>query len=67
MRIKNKKITILIIILLIVSFLFLLNRGRKSESKDLPHGSDSEAFATTVEGEKIVPRDILEFIDSFSE
>ena len=64
MIVKNKKIIILIIILLIVPFLLLLNRGKKSESKDLPNGGESEAIAAVVEAEKIVPRDILEFIDS---
>ena len=64
MVIKNKKVIILIIIILIFSSLLLLNRGRKSESKDVLNGSDSEAIASVVEAEKIVPRDILEFIDS---
>jgi len=64
MVIKNKKVIILIIFLLIVPFLFFLNRGGKGESKNLPNGSDSEVVAAVVEAEKIVPRDILEFIDS---
>jgi RND family efflux transporter MFP subunit len=64
MKIKNKKIALTIVILLIVSFLFLLKRGRERETKDLQNGSLNEAIASVVEAEKIVPRDILEFIDS---
>jgi RND family efflux transporter MFP subunit len=64
MVIKNKKVIVLIIFLLIVSFLLLLRRGGKSESKNLPNGSDSEVIAAVVETEKVVPRDIMEFIDS---
>lgn len=64
MVIKNKKVIILIIILLIFPFLLLLNRGGKSESNDLLNGNKSEAIAAVVEAEKVVSRDILEFIDS---
>jgi len=64
MRIKNKKIIILIIIFLIVPFLLLLNRGRKTESKDPHTRSNNEAIASVVEVEKSALRDILEFIES---
>jgi len=64
MKIKNKKIVILVVILLILPFLLLLNRGGKKESKELPTGSSTEATAAVVEVEKIVLRDIMEFIES---
>jgi RND family efflux transporter MFP subunit len=64
MRIKNKKVVIPIFILIIFSLLLFLNRGRKGERKDLPTGGNSEVIAAVVEVEKVVPRDILEFIES---
>lgn len=64
MKIKNKKIGILIIFLAIVLILLILNRGRKSESKDISAGDNSEVMAKVVEVKKIAPLDILEFTES---
>ena len=64
MKIRNKKIIISIVFLIIPLFLLFLNRGEKEESKDLQQESITEALAAVVEVEKITPRDIFEFIES---
>ena len=61
---KNRKIIITIAVLLIISFLFLLSRGRDKKNGVLQDESISEAIATMVEVETISTRNILEFIES---
>ena len=61
---KNRKIIITIAVLLIISFLFLLSRGRDKKNGVLQDESISEAIATMVEAETISTRNILEFIES---
>lgn len=64
MNVKSRKIFLIIAILLIIPFLFLLNRGSDRKSGVPQDESFSEAIATMVEVETISFRNILEFIES---
>jgi RND family efflux transporter MFP subunit len=61
---KKRTVILLAVTLFLLTLLFLLSRGRKEESEQLPQESPAEAAAAMVEVAKVLPRDILEFIES---
>jgi membrane fusion protein (multidrug efflux system) len=61
---RKRTVIILAVTLLLLTLLFFLTRGSNGEGEKLSQESPVEAAAAMVEVEKVLPRDILEFIES---
>ena len=64
MTILNKKVILAAVICLLLSLLFFVSRGKKSESKDLSASGIDVAPVTVVEVTEITLKDITEYIKS---
>ena len=64
MNILNKKVILIAVVCLLLSVLFFVSRGEKSESKDLAASGIGAAPVTVVEVTEITLKDITEYIES---
>ncbi|MDX1779599.1 MAG: biotin/lipoyl-binding protein, partial [Thermodesulfobacteriota bacterium] len=60
----NKKVALAVVVLIILFVLFLVTRGKKSESKNLVPNGTVEPRATVVEVIEVTLGDIIEHIES---